>query len=87
MYVSTVESSGSFRGDTDQPLETLIDEKRFRQDLYFRFNVASIDEGVNYRVKLTIRTAYGFSNLDYGETTLYHTLGKPPEPKLAHEFC
>ena len=30
-------------GATHQPLETLIEEKRFRQDLYFRLKVASID--------------------------------------------
>ncbi|MFQ5591192.1 MAG: sigma 54-interacting transcriptional regulator [Phycisphaerae bacterium] len=30
-------------GATHQPLETLIDEQRFRQDLYFRLKVASID--------------------------------------------
>ncbi len=30
-------------GATHQPLKTLIDEKRFRQDLYFRLKVASID--------------------------------------------
>jgi two-component system nitrogen regulation response regulator GlnG len=30
-------------GATHQPLETLIAEKRFRQDLYFRLKVASID--------------------------------------------
>ena len=46
-----------------------------------------IVEGLNYNVKLTIRTAYGFSNLDYAETALYHALGQLPEPKLAHEFC
>jgi len=51
-----------------------------------QFN-CGIVEGLNYKVKLTIRTAYGFSNLDYAETALYHALGKLPEPKLAHEFC
>ncbi len=30
-------------GATHQPLETLIEQKRFRQDLYFRLKVASID--------------------------------------------
>ncbi|MFQ5463510.1 MAG: sigma-54 dependent transcriptional regulator [Phycisphaerae bacterium] len=30
-------------GATHQPLEALIDEKRFRQDLYFRLKVASVD--------------------------------------------
>ncbi len=30
-------------GATHQPLETLIEEKKFRQDLYFRLKVAAID--------------------------------------------
>lgn len=46
-----------------------------------------IVEGLNYKVKLTIRTAYGFSNLDYAQTALYHALAKLPEPQLTHRFC
>ena len=48
---------------------------------------AGIVEGLNYRVKLTIRKAYGFRTLEAAEIALYHTLGRLPEPKLTHEFC
>lgn len=48
---------------------------------------AGIVEGLNYRVKLTIRKAYGFRTLEAAEIALYHALGRLPEPKLAHEFC
>jgi transposase len=48
---------------------------------------AGIVEGLNYRVKLTIRKAYGFKTLDAAEIALYHALGQLPEPKLTHEFC
>lgn len=48
---------------------------------------AGIVEGLNYRVKLTIRKAYGFRTLEAAEIALYHALGRLPEPKLTHEFC
>lgn len=48
---------------------------------------AGIVEGLNYRVKLTIRKAYGFRTLGAAEIALYHALGHLPEPKLTHEFC
>jgi len=44
-------------------------------------------EGLNYRIKLTIRKAYGFRTLKAAEIALYHALGRLPEPKLTHEFC
>jgi transposase len=48
---------------------------------------AGVVEGLNYRVKLTIRKAYGFRTLEAAEIALYHALGRLPEPKLTHEFC
>lgn len=48
---------------------------------------SGIVEGLNYRIKLTIRKAYGFKTLEAAEIALYHALGRLPEPKLAHEFC
>ena len=48
---------------------------------------SGIVEGLNYRVKLTIRKAYGFKTLEAAEIALYHTLGRLPEPKLTHSFC
>lgn len=48
---------------------------------------SGIVEGLNYRIKLTIRKAYGFRTLQAAEIALYHALGRLPEPQLAHEFC
>jgi len=48
---------------------------------------SGIVEGLNYRIKLTIRKAYGFKTLEAAEIALYHALGRLPEPELAHEFC
>jgi len=48
---------------------------------------SGIVEGLNYKIKLTIRKAYGFRELETAEIALYHALGKLPEPKLTHEFC
>ena len=48
---------------------------------------SGIVEGLNYKIKLTLRKAYGFKTLEAAEIALYHTLGRLPEPKLTHEFC
>jgi len=48
---------------------------------------SGIVEGLNYKIKLTIRKAYGFSTLQAAEIAIYHALGNLPEPELAHEFC
>jgi transposase len=48
---------------------------------------SGIVEGLNYRIKLTIRKAYGFRTLEAAEIALYHALGRLPEPQLTHEFC
>ncbi len=48
---------------------------------------SGIVEGLNYKVKLTVRKAYGFSNLKYAEVAIYHALGELPQPKLDHRFC
>jgi transposase len=48
---------------------------------------SGIVEGLNYKIKLTIRKAYGFRELKVAEIALYHALARLPEPELAHEFC
>lgn len=48
---------------------------------------SGIVEGLNYRIKLTFRKAYGFRTLDAAEIALYHTLGELPQPELTHRFC
>jgi transposase len=48
---------------------------------------AGIVEGLNYKIKLTLRKAYGYRSLEVAEIALYHALGRLPEPILTHEFC
>jgi transposase len=43
-------------------------------------------EGFNNQAKLTMRKAFGFRTYPALELALYHTLGKLPEPKVAHTF-
>ena len=45
-----------------------------------------IVEGLNNKVKLTVRKSYGFKTFGCTEIALYHVLGKLPEPKLTHRF-
>jgi transposase len=44
-------------------------------------------EGMNLKVKLTMRKAYGFRTLKCLQIALYHELGKLPEPEYFHRFC
>ena len=43
-------------------------------------------EGMNYKVKLAMRKAYGFRSIDVIKTVLYHQLGKLPERDFTHRF-
>ncbi|MBW6521302.1 MAG: transposase, partial [Desulfoarculaceae bacterium] len=44
-------------------------------------------EGMNLKAKLTMRKAYGFKTIKCLQITLYHSLGKLPEPEHHHIFC
>jgi transposase len=44
-------------------------------------------EGLNNRLKLTLRKAYGFRTFRAAEIALYHTLGALPRPTCTHRFC
>jgi transposase len=48
---------------------------------------SGIVEGMNNKIKLTIRKAYGYRELKVAEIAIYHALGQLPEPELTHEFC
>ena len=43
-------------------------------------------EGLNNKAKVTLRKAYGYRTFRIAELSLYHVLGRLPEPKLAHRF-
>lgn len=44
-------------------------------------------EGLNNKLKLVTRRAYGFRSFRVVEIALYHTLGALPEPQNTHRFC
>jgi len=44
-------------------------------------------EGMNLKVKLAMRKAYGFRTLKCLQIALYRELGKLPEPEYLHRFC
>jgi transposase len=44
-------------------------------------------EGMNLKVKLTMRKAYGFRTIECLQIALYHELGKLPEPDFNYRFC
>jgi transposase len=44
-------------------------------------------EGLNNKLKVTTKKAYGFRTFRALEIALYHTLGDLPEPELTHRFC
>jgi transposase len=48
---------------------------------------AGVVEGLNNKLKLTTRKAYGFRTFDAVKTALYHNLGALPEPEFTHKFC
>jgi transposase len=48
---------------------------------------SGVVEGLNSKVKLTIKKSYGFRTGEAIELALYHTLGALPEPKHTHRFC
>jgi transposase len=76
-----------------EPLKKVARSIRAHQNLILNWFAAQKEfssgmvEGLNYRIKLTIRKAYGFRTLEAAQIALYHTLGRLPEPELAHEFC
>lgn len=48
---------------------------------------SGVVEGLNNKVKLTMRKAYGFRAYEAIQLALYHQLGDLPTPKFTHEFC
>jgi transposase len=47
---------------------------------------SGVVEGMNNKVKVTMRKSYGLRTFRITEIALYHGLGKLPEPQLAHRF-
>ncbi|MFO1292688.1 MAG: ISL3 family transposase [Rubrivivax sp.] len=75
-----------------EPVKKFARTVRAHRDLllnYFRARKqfsSGVIEGLNNKAKVTMRKAYGYRSFRVAELSLYHVLGKLPEPQLAHKF-
>ena len=75
-----------------EPMKKVAKTLRSHRELilnYFRAKKqfsSGVVEGLNNKVKVTMRKSYGFRTFRITELALYHVLGKLPEPELAHRF-
>jgi transposase len=75
-----------------EPVKKFVRTVRAHRELllnYFRARKqfsSGIIEGLNNKAKVTMRKAYGYRTFRITELSLYHVLGKLPEPQLAHRF-
>ena len=75
-----------------EPMKKVAKTLRRHRDLilnYFRARKrfsSGVIEGLNNKVKVTMRKAYGFRTFRATELALYHALGKLPEPQFTHRF-
>lgn len=75
-----------------EPMKKVAKTLRNHRELilnYFRAKKqfsSGVVEGLNNKVKDTMRKSYGFRTFRITEIALYHGLGKLPEPELPHRF-
>lgn len=48
---------------------------------------SGVVEGLNRKINLVTRKAYGYRSYETLEIALYHTMGELPEPEFTHRFC
>jgi transposase len=76
-----------------EPMKKFVRTLRNHEDLLMNYFKAGklynsgIVEGLNLRINLCMRKAYGYRSFDLLQISLYHTLGDLPEPKFTHKFC
>jgi transposase len=77
---SKIEPMKKFVGTLRKPRELLLN--------WFKSKGLSsgIVEGFNNKVKLTVRKGYGYGSDESLKYTLFHALGKLPEPDFTHRF-
>jgi transposase len=74
------------------PLQTVADSLHQHRAIllnYFRAQKTisgGVIEGLNNKVKVTLRRSYGFRTDHAREVVLFHVLGKLPEPQVTHRF-
>jgi len=76
-----------------EPLAKVARTLEKKKDLvlnWFRANAAVSSgavEGLNNKLKVIVRRAYGFRSYEVTTNALYHGMGHLPEPDFPHRFC
>jgi transposase len=76
-----------------EPMKKFVRTLRGHEELLMNYFKAGklynsgIVEGLNLRINLCMRKSYGHRSFELLQITLFHTLGKLPEPKFTHKFC
>lgn len=76
-----------------QPIKKFVRTLRIHEELlmnYFKAKKAyssGIVEGLNIKINLAIRKAYGYRSFEIMKVALFHQLGDLPEPEVTHRFC
>ena len=75
------------------PMKKFVRTLRNHEDLLMNYFKAGklyssgIVKGLNLRINLCMRKAYGSRSFELLQISLFHTLGDFPEPKYTHKFC
>jgi transposase len=75
-----------------EPMKKIVGMLRSHRELILNYFKArkvissGTIEGLNNKAKVMMRKSYGFRTFRVTELALYHTLGKLPEPEIAHKF-
>ena len=76
-----------------EPMKKFVRTLRNHEELLMNYFKAGkgyssgIVEGLNLKINMGIRKAYGYRSFEIMEVALLHQLGDLPEPKFAHRFC
>jgi len=76
-----------------EPMKKFVKTLRKHEDLLMNYFKAGkgyssgIVEGLNLKINMGIRKAYGYRSFDIMEVALFHQLGDLPEPDFTHRFC
>jgi transposase len=76
-----------------EPIKAFVKTIRNHQPLIMNWFKAKkqyssgVVEGLNRKINLVTRKAYGYRSYETLEIALYHTMGELPEPEFTHRFC
>lgn len=76
-----------------EPMKKFVRTLRNHEELLMNYFKAGkgyssgIVEGLNLKINMGIRKAYGYRSFDIMKVALLHQLGDLPEPEFTHRFC